>query len=229
MSKDKLRDRLHAKRTSMLGRCYDPGDSRYKGYGARGITVCQEWRDSSTKFIEWAWASGYTGTESIDRVDNNGNYCPENCQWISREAQARNRRDTVLWEYQGEFKTIPEWAEIFSMTKSNLYQRLGRGWSFEDSISLPLGTRNSKKKAGRPEERYDFKYDNGKVVNLKKTSVFFTLNGETKHLTAWAQDLGVSPGTISYRLKRGWSLEEALTIPPSSVKLHVRRGRGEDV
>lgn len=224
-----LRNRLHSKRASLIKRCYDPEDPRFESYALRGITVCSEWLASSEAFLAWAESSGYTGTESLDRIDNNGNYEPENCHWITNALQARNRRDTVLWTYQGESKTVPEWAEIFKITKTSLYQRLGRGWSFEDSVTLPPGTRNPNKLAGRPEERYKLKYDNGRVVKAKKSSVFYTLNGETKHLTEWAQDLGVSAATIYYRLKRGWSLEEALTIPPSSVKLYVRRERGEDV
>lgn len=127
MPKDKLRDRLHAKRTSMLGRCYNPGDSRYKGYGARGITVCQEWRDSSTKFIEWAWASGYTGTESIDRVDNNGNYCPENCQWATKAEQNDNRRNTLYLEYEGRRLTASSFSRLTELPTASITYYLGLG------------------------------------------------------------------------------------------------------
>lgn len=76
----------------MRQRCNNPNDKDYGLYGGRGISVCEEWDNSSEAFIEWAKANGYSDGLSIDRVDTNGNYCPENCRWATSTQQARNKR-----------------------------------------------------------------------------------------------------------------------------------------
>ena len=82
---------------AMKQRCYNPKNPAYRWYGRRKISICQEWRDNSKAFYEWALANGYQIGLSIDRIDNNGNYCPEYCQWITRsenssKAQAKRKK-----------------------------------------------------------------------------------------------------------------------------------------
>jgi hypothetical protein len=94
--------RLHRIWKSMKCRCNLSTHPTYKNYGARGIIVCQEWNESYSAFREWSLSNGYSEGLELDRIDVNGDYCPENCRWISHHEQTLNRRDTLYIEIDGE-------------------------------------------------------------------------------------------------------------------------------
>ena len=138
--------RLYNVWSLMKERCYNSNRKEYPNYGGRGIEVCPEWLDAKT-FIEWALKNGYEDNLTIDRIDINGNYCPQNCRWVSRKAQQNNRRNNRLITYKGETKTITQWANEYSIpyyVVSKRYDKLG--WTFERAISEPVNLKYSNKK-----------------------------------------------------------------------------------
>lgn len=122
-------------------RCYNKNNVGYRNYGGRGITVCDEWKDSFLSFKEWAINNGYDESLSIDRIDNNGNYEPKNCRWVTRKQQARNRNICRFITYGNETKCLSEWAEGVGITPSMLSDRLRGGWSMEDALNMPKGSK----------------------------------------------------------------------------------------
>ena len=120
----------------MISRCYDDNLSDFHRYGGRGIVVCDRWRYSFQAFLD-DMGPRPSASHSIDRYpDNNGNYEPSNCRWATKCQQARNRRTNKVIEFNGESKTICEWAEHFNLRYHFLYQRLFRGWAFEEAVGL---------------------------------------------------------------------------------------------
>ena len=123
-----------------MSRCQNPNHKQYKDYGGRGITVCEEWKDFSV-FRKWALSNGYVdGVDycSIDRIDVNGNYEPSNCRWANRKMQMNNRRANVLLTYNGETKTLAQWADTLGICYSTITSRYCRGWSIERIANTPV-------------------------------------------------------------------------------------------
>lgn len=113
--------------SGMKRRCLNPKVERYKSYGGRGITICDEWLNDFQSFYDWAMAHGYADGLSIDRIDVNGNYCPDNCRWVDETIQANNRSNNLMVEINGESKTLGEWAHIAGTDYNTIYQRYLRG------------------------------------------------------------------------------------------------------
>lgn len=119
-------------------RCYNPNKPKYKNYGGRGITVCQEWQDDFMNFYNWAMANGYADNLTIDRIDVNGNYEPSNCRWITQKTQQNNRTNNHLLTFKNETHSINEWAEILNIKREIIKGRLSLGWSIERIFTTPI-------------------------------------------------------------------------------------------
>lgn len=125
--------RLYSIWRGMKKRCLLKTHKAYKNYGGRGITVCEEWMDFQ-KFEKWATENGYDDKLTLDRVDNNGGYGPNNCRWRTQKEQALNRRTNHYISYGGETKTISEWEETLGMRRGTIVSRLSMGWTTEQAI-----------------------------------------------------------------------------------------------
>lgn len=126
--------REHKTWQSMMQRCYNPNSASWKRYGGRGITVCDRWH----KFENFLADMGASSPElSIDRIDNNAGYSPENCRWATRKQNARNTSKNRLITYKGETACVAEWAERTGLPHALILQRLKSGWDAHKIFTTP--------------------------------------------------------------------------------------------
>ncbi len=147
----KRHHRLYSIWIAMKNRCKYPSQNRYESYGGRGICVCDEWVTSFESFYNWAIENGYKDGLSIDRINVDGNYSPENCRWATSEEQSLNRTDNRFITYNGETKTIKEWCDETGLAYSCLLWRIDHGWDIGRALTtqsrlhkeVPIGTRRT--------------------------------------------------------------------------------------
>lgn len=122
--------KLHSVHWHMKMRCYNPDSPDYRFWGARGIKICPEWHDPLV-FADWALSSGYKDRVTIERIDVNGDYCPENCTWIPNEHQARNTRRIRWLEYDGRRMSVADWSREKGISYRTIMSRLRYGFPME--------------------------------------------------------------------------------------------------
>ncbi len=131
-------NRLYEIWKGMKARCYNPNHTAYGSYGGRGIRVCDEWLHDFTSFRQWALSHGYNDLKSIDRIDSNNNYCPENCRWADSYEQANNKRNSRILECCGKSQTLSQWAYEVGVARELIRDRIDRlGWGIERAIFTP--------------------------------------------------------------------------------------------
>ena len=128
------RSRLYCIWQDMKRRCYSQDRKDSKNYFLKGIKVCDEWLDF-INFKEWALSNGYNDKLTIERKDNSKNYCPENCLWVEKSYQSKNRTSNHYITYNGETKTLSDWAKELNINRLTLSSRLSRGWSIEKAFN----------------------------------------------------------------------------------------------
>lgn len=124
---------------AMLARCYDENNVSYKNYGARGITVCNRWKNKKTgihAFFDWALANGYDKGLELDRKNTNKRYEPDNCRFITHVQNNRNKRDNVVIDGVVAIEYF-EKHDRGLIDKRTFYRRIRKGWSFKDAINEP--------------------------------------------------------------------------------------------
>lgn len=125
----------------MKARCGNPKCYEFNAYGGKGVCVCEEWK-AFEPFASWALSSGYSDELTIDRIDVDGNYCPENCRWITRQKQSLNRTDNHTVTAFGRTQTIKEWADEVGLKYDTLERRLNAyHWEPERAVSTPARKR----------------------------------------------------------------------------------------
>lgn len=178
-------NRLYRTWTAMRDRCRNPNNGSYHNYGGRGIRVCDRW-DSFSNFVAdmGVRPKGF----DIDRIDNDGDYSPENCRWVKRSDNLRNTRITRKLTHQGKTQPLRVWAEEYGLSYSTLKNRIDRGWDAETALT------------------------SGRYVYGRRNRVADD-QGEKISVTELARRKGIKPQIVCDRLRRGWSLDDAINSP----------------
>lgn len=127
--------RLYNIYMGMRNRCENDNNANYSHYGGRGITVCSEWQNYNI-FKEWALANGYDDTKSIERIDVDGNYEPDNCTWIEMREQCHNKRGSIKFTLNGKTQDLALWAREYGVNYFTLYSRIRRGIPLETALTV---------------------------------------------------------------------------------------------
>ena len=145
--------RLNLVYHSMLARCYNPNAKSYKHYGERGITVCEEWLNTEKgythygiyskgwrTFEKWALDNGYKEGLTIDRIDNDKGYSPENCRWVDRKVQANNRNFCRYITYKGKTQNLKQWCCELGLNYKTIHRRIkSLHWTIEKAFTTRKG------------------------------------------------------------------------------------------
>jgi hypothetical protein len=217
----------------MLGRCENPTDDAYARYGGRGITVCEQWHDFSTFYADVGPRP--SSTHTLDRYpNNNGNYEPGNVRWATRLEQGQNKRNNRFLTLGDSTQCVAEWARITGLDRDIIVARINNGWSDEKALTTPLRQLLAYCKNGHPMfganllmqqhksgriRRVCRRCRNDRVIafqkrHAKRDTHMLTYKGETKLLSVWAHEYGLTYDTVYKRLYvRHMTAEEALTTP----------------
>ena len=193
----KGKERLRSIYYGMKQRCYNENSINFKYYGGKGVAICDEWLLSFENFFDWAINNGYNENLTIDRIDSEKEYSPDNCKWSTKKEQSYNRSMSVKLTLNGRTMYMTEWAEELDIDKKILSWRYNNGWSDEEILSRPRDYKESK----------------------------LSLNGKTHSMSEWSRITGIKVATISDRMKKGWSVEDALTKSPNDREIKITHNK----
>jgi hypothetical protein len=198
--------RLYEIWTGMLKRCRNPRIHAYKDYGGRGITVCRKWEKGFMAFYNWAMAHGYADELTLDRKDNDGNYEPANCRWVTYAEQSLNTRKTHYIIINGTSKPMSVWAKEYGVPSQTIYHRIKRGWSGEDLLKPPDNKIGNRKKGVRAVFKGE-KYRAMLIISNKISFMTFAL---------WVLD---SKANINHSYTKGDMVYNGLSIDEAMIVL----------
>jgi hypothetical protein len=174
---------------NMRSRCNNPNNQHYHSYGGRGIKICSEWDDFDQFVIDMG--DNFSRELSLDRIDVNKGYSPENCRWATLEEQANNKRNSLKLFYRGEYYTEAQLAKATGVKRTTIQLRRSNGWSVEEMV-------------------------NGKECLEKYRDI--TYKGTTyKSLEAVAKAFNIEPNTFRYRIRKGLTIEQAINYEKYSL------------
>lgn len=217
--------RLYKIYNGMLNRCYDKNNNVYKYYGGKRkpVIVCDEWRNNYENFKKWALSNGYKDNLTIDRIDGNGNYEPNNCRWITQAEQNRNKDDIILINIDGEDVTLSMIAEAVGLcewTIRNRYLNGVRGLKLirvTNALTRPTITeidgtiyenlRELSDKTGIKHTTLQRRYEKGirgeELIKSQKKQMSMEINGVFHTLKQWSEITGVNYDTLRHRYRMG--------------------------
>ena len=123
-------------------RCYNPNSKSYHRYGGRGIKMCDEWLNSYESFEKWCLSHGFSKDLAIDRIDNDGDYAPDNCRFITLKENNQKRCTTKYYTINGETKNLQQWCDYCGINRGTVVARLENGWQIEDALSFPVKSKD---------------------------------------------------------------------------------------
>ncbi|AZV43573.1 hypothetical protein BAOM_2964 [Peribacillus asahii] len=136
--------KLYAVWSVMKQRCNNKNSKPYKNYGERGIKVCEEWNNSFDSFCKWALDNDYVIGMTLDRTDNDGNYEPDNCRWITHAEQQMNKQAQAYATIDGVTKRVHEWCKEYNINYQTVNTRYWTyGWDWEKAIKTPVQSRSN--------------------------------------------------------------------------------------
>ena len=172
---------------SMKQRCLNPNNKSYKNYGGRGIKICERWmeRNGFNNFIE-DMGHKPSAKHSIDRMNNDEDYSPENCRWTTQAEQMRNTSKTLNITFRNKTQCLKDWCQELNINYHKAHDRFKAGNSIEDILSDSKYTKNNR---------------------------LLEFNGQIKSLQDWATQYNINQSALNRRLFRGWTIEKSLTTP----------------
>ena len=194
----------------MRQRCNNPNNAYYNRYGGRGIKVCSRW-DHYVNFL--ADMGDAPDGLWIERIDNDGGYCKENCKWETPPKQALNKSSNVIIELDGVSMCVVEWEAEIGLSRDLMYYRKKMGWSDREILTTPVGDGYGRFTRSRWN---------------KTTSSYLTMDGESKCIAEWAGIVGINANTLHNRVTyMGWSHKKALTTPAKTKDMSLLEHNGK--
>lgn len=130
-------------------RCYKKTENNYKNYGGKGVVMCKEWLNEPMCFIGWALKNGYKDNLTIDRINNNGNYEPTNCRWVTKYVQANNTSTNRYISYKDKTKTLAQWAKEYKINRNTLRKRIeSNKYSMHEALTNKFREKPTQKEYG---------------------------------------------------------------------------------